>query len=54
MEAEARAILGEALAPAGVKGGLGSRIRSRFGELGSFEFELPDRDDEPRASAFEE
>jgi plasmid stability protein len=53
MEAEVRAILRERLATPGAERGLGSRIHERFAILGGVEFELPDRDERPRAAEFD-
>ncbi|MCG6576279.1 plasmid stabilization protein [Pseudomonas sp. AF32] len=49
MEEEARLILGRALVPISPAGGLGSRIRNRFGKLGGVELELPSRGEKARA-----
>lgn len=43
MEEEARLILGKALSVVDRAGGLGSRIHSRFKELGGVELDLPTR-----------
>jgi antitoxin FitA len=50
MEAEVRAILEDALPPQRATGGLGSRIRARFGAVGGMELELPERSEQPRAA----
>lgn len=52
MEAEARAILGAALAEPATHGGLGSRIRQRFADLDDIENALPPRTEQPRAADF--
>lgn len=53
MEAEARAILRDALLGPGASGtGLGSRIHARFAELRGDALELPPRRDLPRAADF--
>jgi plasmid stability protein len=51
MEAEARAILQEALAAQPPSGGLGSRIHARFATLGGVDLDLPDRGEMPRAAS---
>lgn len=51
MEEEVRMILREALAD-GTQGGLGSRIRQRFGAADGAELDLPARTDTPRAPNF--
>lgn len=48
MEAEARAILREALPPEGPSRGLGSRIHARFAVLGGADLEMPPREQQPR------
>lgn len=53
MEAEARDILRQALAPRSADTGLGSRIHARFAAVGVREFQLPSRSDMPRAAEFE-
>ena len=55
MEAEARAILSEAVATSdeAPSGGLGSRIHARFAALGGMELDLPARTDLPRSADFE-
>lgn len=50
MEAEARAILDDALPAPPRQGGLGSRIHARFAALGGAELELPTRREKPRAA----
>ncbi|HEX5308351.1 MAG TPA: plasmid stabilization protein [Solirubrobacteraceae bacterium] len=50
MEAEARAILHDALPAPARDGGLGSRIHARFAALGGAELELPTRTEKPRAA----
>lgn len=50
MEAEARAILRDALARRSAGHGLGTRIRRRFADLGDVQLDLPDRSDQPRAA----
>lgn len=50
MEAEARAILQEALPQPPYEGGLGSRIHARFAALGGADLELPVRAEKPRAA----
>lgn len=52
MEEEVRIILRQALAPAEVEKGLGSRIRQRFAEDG-VALELAPRKDSPRPATFE-
>lgn len=51
MEAEARAILGTALAEP-VARGLGSRIRQRFADFDDIAIALPPRAEPPRAADF--
>jgi plasmid stability protein len=51
MEAEARAILGDALAEPSAQRGLGSRIHQRFADIDT-ELELPPRAEQPRAADF--
>lgn len=48
MEAEARAILRDALPPEQPSGGLGSRIHARFAAAGGAELKLPTRHEAPR------
>jgi plasmid stability protein len=50
MEAEARAILGAALAEPATRRGLGSRIRQRFDDLDELDIVLPARTEQPRAA----
>lgn len=50
MEEEVRVILSRALKAPSSGGGLGSRLRERFGGAGGVELELPDRSDRPRAA----
>ncbi|GAA0513066.1 plasmid stabilization protein [Saccharopolyspora subtropica] len=50
MEAEVRAILRASVAPPAASRGLGSRIHSRFADLGEPEIELPPRNEPPRAA----
>jgi antitoxin FitA len=54
MEAEARAILSEALATSDEvsASGLGSRIHARFAALGGLELDLPARTELPRSAEF--
>ena len=54
MEEEARLILGRALATVDRAGGLGSRIRSRFGEWGGIDLDLPERREKASAVDFSE
>ncbi|BBP61618.1 plasmid stabilization protein [Pseudomonas sp. St316] len=49
MEEEARLILARALATVSPAGGLGSRIRNRFSDLGGVELDLPSRDEKAKA-----
>jgi plasmid stability protein len=51
MEAEARAILEDALPAQQPSGGFGSRVHARFAAVGGVELELPDRRDMPRAAS---
>lgn len=51
MEAEARAILEDALPSQVPSGGLGSRIHARFTALDGVELDLPDRGEMPRAAS---
>jgi plasmid stability protein len=53
MEAEARAILAEALPPRRIERGLGTRIHTRFAAAGAAELELPSRREPPRAAPLE-
>jgi plasmid stability protein len=50
MEAEARAILLDALPPKRPMGGLGSRMHARFAALGGAELDIPPRSELPRAA----
>ncbi len=52
MEAEARAILGAAVAETAARRGLGSRIRGRFADVDDVEVVLPPRTEAPRAADF--
>ena len=52
MEAEARAILGAALAEPVPQRGLGTRIRARFADLDGVELVAPPRTEQPRAADF--
>ncbi|MES1933488.1 hypothetical protein T35B1_12806 [Salinisphaera shabanensis T35B1] len=52
MEEEVRVILRRSLAGA-KKGGLGSRVRARFSDVGGAELELPARHETPRAADFD-
>lgn len=51
MEAEARAILGAAVAEPVESRGLGSRIRRRFVDIDDFDI-VPSRTEQPRAADF--
>ncbi|MGO9780527.1 MAG: FitA-like ribbon-helix-helix domain-containing protein [Streptosporangiaceae bacterium] len=53
MEAEVRAILKERLTSPTPDFGLGSRIHARFATLGGADLELPAREEQPRAAAFD-
>jgi plasmid stability protein len=53
MEAEARAILTEAVSEPGDGGGLGQAILDRFGAVGGVELGLPPRAAQVRAAAFQ-
>lgn len=53
MEAEVRAILHDSLVPAQAVRGLGSRVHARFADIDDSEFELPSRNDPPRAADFD-
>ncbi|MHA6802420.1 FitA-like ribbon-helix-helix domain-containing protein [Salinifilum ghardaiensis] len=53
MEAEVRSILQASVAPPPSPRGLGSRIHARFAGLDEPEFDLPAREDPPRAAEFE-
>jgi plasmid stability protein len=52
MEAEARAILGAALAESTTQRGLGSRIHQRFADLDDVDLVLSPRTEPPRAADF--
>ncbi|MES1938891.1 hypothetical protein T5B8_01540 [Salinisphaera sp. T5B8] len=52
MEEEVRVILRRSLASA-KKGGLGSRVRARFSDLGGADLDLTSRDEIPRAADFD-
>lgn len=54
MEAEARAILGAALAEPATPGGLGSRIQQRFADLDDVDLVPPPRSEQPRSADFPE
>lgn len=54
MEEEARVIIRQALSRVSAKGGLGSRINSRFAALGGADLPLPERKSKPRAASFDE
>ncbi|HVX45360.1 MAG TPA: plasmid stabilization protein [Mycobacteriales bacterium] len=54
MEEEMRAILRSALSDDEGGGGLASRIRERFADIGYVELELPERRDFPRPVQFDE
>lgn len=51
MEAEARAILADALIEPTMRHGLGSRIRQRFADLDDVPISPPPRTQQPRAAA---
>lgn len=53
MEAEVRAILAGAVAEPGPVGGLATRIRHRFADLGGAEIVAERRSDAPRPAMFE-
>jgi antitoxin FitA len=53
MEAEARAILAEALPARRAERGLGTRMRARLAAGGTAELELPSRRELPRAARLE-
>jgi plasmid stability protein len=53
MEAEARAILVDALPPRRQVGGLGSRMHARFAAIGGAELDIPRRSELPRAADLE-
>jgi len=52
MEAEARAILTEAVSGPADSAGLFPALLDQFGRLGGVELELPERDEAPRAADF--
>jgi antitoxin FitA len=52
MEAEARAILTEAVQEPADSAGLFTALLDRFGELGGIDLELPDRTEPARAADF--
>jgi plasmid stability protein len=52
MEEEVRVILRRSLAGA-TKGGLGSRVRARFSDVGGAELDLPAHNETPRAADFD-
>lgn len=52
MEAEARAILGAAVAESVTHRGLGSRLRQRFADIDDLDVVLPPRTEQPRAADF--
>jgi len=52
MEAEARAILTEAVSEPADSAGLFTALLDQFGRLGGVELELPERDEAPRAADF--
>lgn len=52
MEAEARAILTEAVSEPADSAGLFTALLDRFGSLGGVDLELPNREDPPRAADF--
>ncbi|VVQ25648.1 FitA-like ribbon-helix-helix domain-containing protein [Pseudomonas fluorescens] len=54
MEEEVRLILGRALATVDRAGGLGSRIRNRFNDVGSVDLDLPIRSEKATAVDFSE
>ena len=54
MEEEARLILGRALATVDGAGGLGSRIRNRFRDIGGVDLDLPARSEKAAAVDFSE
>lgn len=54
MEEEARVIIRRAMAQAGSRGGVGSRIHARFAQQGGVDLELPARTEKPRAADFDE
>jgi len=52
MEAEARAILTEAVSEPADAAGLFTALLDRFGRLGGVDLALPDREEPPRAADF--
>lgn len=54
MEEEARIILRQALSRQEKRGGLGTRIHSRFAAVGGTDLALPERKDKARAASFDE
>jgi antitoxin FitA len=52
MEAEARAILTEAVSEPADSAGLFTALLDRFGRLGGVDLELPDLEEPPRAADF--
>jgi len=52
MEAQARAILGAAVAEPAPERGLGSRVHQRFAGLGEIDIPLSPRTERPRAADF--
>ena len=52
MEEEVRVILRRSLAGA-KKGGLGSRVRARFSDVGGADLDVPSRREAPRAADFD-
>jgi antitoxin FitA len=54
MEAEARAILQDTLAPPAHPEGFGLRVHRRFAAAGGIDLELPARAEIPRAGVFDE
>jgi plasmid stability protein len=52
MEAEARAILTEAVSEPADSAGLFTALLDQFGRLGGVDLELPERDEPPRAADF--
>lgn len=53
MEAEARAILTEAVSEPSDSAGLFTALLDRFGALGGVELDLPDRSEPARAASFD-
>lgn len=54
MEEEARIIIRQALSRQEKRGGLGTRIHSRFASVGGVDLALPERKDKARAASFDE